>query len=72
MSWLNEFPSLGSEQLSAMRRSIDGVFRGFTREYGEPLERLFDPLRDFLLFSERGPLHQSIDGRYHDQRQQGR
>ena len=53
MSWLNEFPSLGSEELSAMRRGIDGVFRGFTREYGEALERLFDPLRDFLLFSER-------------------
>ena len=52
MSWLNEFPSLGSEQLSAMRRAIDGSFRAFTREYGEPLERLFDPLRDFLLFSE--------------------
>jgi glycine betaine/proline transport system permease protein len=53
MSWLNEFPSLGSEQLSAMRRTIDGVFRGFTREYGEAIERMFDPLRDFLLFSER-------------------
>ena len=53
MSWLNEFPSLGSEQLSAMRRTIDGVFRGFTREYGEMIERMFDPLRDFLLFSER-------------------
>jgi glycine betaine/proline transport system permease protein len=53
MSWLSEFPSLGSEQLSAMRRTIDGVFRGFTREYGEMIERLFDPLRDFLLFSER-------------------
>ena len=53
MSWLNEFPSLGSEQLSAMRRTIDGVFRGFTREYGETIERMFDPLRDFLLFSER-------------------
>jgi glycine betaine/proline transport system permease protein len=52
MSWVNEFPSLGSEQLSAMRRAIDGSFRAFTREYGEPLERLFDPLRDFLLFSE--------------------
>lgn len=53
MPWLNEFPSLGSETLSAMRRAIDGSFRGFTRAYGEPLERLFDPLRDFLLFSER-------------------
>ena len=53
MSWLQEFPSLGSETLSAMRRAIDGTFRDFTRAYGEPLERLFDPLRDFLLFSER-------------------
>lgn len=53
MSWLKDFPALGSEQLSAMRRAIDGVFRGFTREYGEALERMFDPLRDFLLFSER-------------------
>jgi glycine betaine/proline transport system permease protein len=53
MSWLQEFPSLGSETLSAMRRAIDGSFRDFTRAYGEPLERAFDPLRDFLLFSER-------------------
>jgi glycine betaine/proline transport system permease protein len=53
MSWLQEFPSLGSETLSAMRRAIDSTFRDFTRAYGEPLERMFDPLRDFLLFSER-------------------
>lgn len=52
MSWMNDFPSLGSEQLSALRRAVDGGFRGFTREYGEALERLFDPLRDFLLASE--------------------
>jgi glycine betaine/proline transport system permease protein len=53
MSWLEEFPSLGSEQLSALRRAVDGGFRSFTREYGETMERMFDPLRDFLLFSER-------------------
>jgi glycine betaine/proline transport system permease protein len=53
MSWLTEFPALGSDTLSAMRRAIDGGFREFTRTYGEPLERAFDPLRDFLLFSER-------------------
>jgi len=53
MSWLNEFPSLDNEQLSAVRRSVDSVFRSFTREYGEAMERLFDPLRDFLLASER-------------------
>lgn len=52
MSWLDDFPALGADTLSALRRSIDGAFRGFTREYGEVLERLFDPLREFLLFSE--------------------
>ena len=53
MSLLKEFPSMGSEQLSAMRRAIDGGFRTFSREYGETLERIFDPLRDFLMYSER-------------------
>jgi glycine betaine/proline transport system permease protein len=53
MSWLDAFPALGADTLSALRRAIDGGFRAFTRQYGEPLERLFDPLRDFLLFSER-------------------
>jgi len=53
MSWLNEFPALGSEQLSALRRAVDGGFRQFTRDYGEALENLFNPLREFLLASER-------------------
>jgi len=44
---------MGAEQLSSLRRSIDGGFRTFSREYGETLERLFDPLRDFLMYSER-------------------
>lgn len=53
MAWLEEFPALGSEQLSALRRFIDGAFRAFTREHGEAMERLFEPLRQFLLGSER-------------------
>lgn len=53
MSWSQSFPSLGSEQLADIRRFIDGAFRGFTREYGEAMERLFEPLRQFLLASER-------------------
>lgn len=53
MSSLVEFPTMGAEQLSSLRRFIDGGFRSFSREYGETLERLFDPLRDFLIFSER-------------------
>ncbi|MDP1531341.1 ABC transporter permease [Rhodoferax sp.] len=53
MTTLIEFPTMGAEQLSSLRRFIDGGFRSFSREYGETLERLFDPLREFLIFSER-------------------
>ncbi|MFT6590925.1 MAG: glycine betaine/proline transport system permease protein [Rhodoferax sp.] len=44
---------MGDEQLRALRQTIDGAFRTFSRNYGEALERLFDPLRDLLMFSER-------------------
>jgi glycine betaine/proline transport system permease protein len=53
MAWWDDFPSLGAEQLSHLRRTVDAAFRSFTREHGETLERLFDPLREFLLASER-------------------
>lgn len=53
MTWLHEFPSLSGEAISGLRRGIDGAFRQFTREYGEMLELLFLPLRDFLIGSER-------------------
>lgn len=53
MNWLHDFPALGTEALSALRRGIDGAFRAFTREHGQTLEELFDPLREFLLLSER-------------------
>lgn len=53
MSLFNQFPALGSDTLAQLRRSIDGSFREFTRNHGEALERFFDPLRDFLIYSER-------------------
>jgi glycine betaine/proline transport system permease protein len=52
-SWLERFPAMGEDSLSQLRRSVDGAFRSFTREYGAVLERAFEPLRDFLLVSER-------------------
>lgn len=52
MSWLQRFPALGEDTLREIRLAIDGTFRNFTREHGEMIERLFDPLRDFLLASE--------------------
>lgn len=53
MDWLRQFPAMGTDALSALRRTIDEAFRGFTREYGAALEQMFLPLREFLLFSER-------------------
>lgn len=52
MNVFNDFPALADERLRALRQFIDSNFRAFTREHGETLERLFDPLREFLLASE--------------------
>ncbi|GAA0776325.1 proline/glycine betaine ABC transporter permease [Roseibium denhamense] len=51
MDWI-EFPSLGRSELLAIRKAVDGAFRDFTRAYGEYLERMFDPVQDFLVFLE--------------------
>jgi glycine betaine/proline transport system permease protein len=52
MAWLEEFPAMGEEALRSLKKSIDTGFRGFTREYGEFWERMFDPLREFLIGAE--------------------
>lgn len=53
MSALTDFPALSTETLSELRQTVDGAFRGFTREHGQFIEGLFNPLRDLLLVSER-------------------
>ena len=53
MDWFYTFPEMGAEALRALKKGIDSGFRDFTREHGELLERLFDPLKEFLIFSER-------------------
>jgi glycine betaine/proline transport system permease protein len=51
--WLDQFPTLGRTALREMRRFIDDGFRGFTREYGEAIENFFNPLKAFLIRSEK-------------------
>lgn len=53
MRWIEQFPSMDPDQLSELRRVIDGAFRNFTREYGPALEAFFEPLRDFLIATEK-------------------
>jgi glycine betaine/proline transport system permease protein len=53
MDWLTEFPALSNATLRAIKKAIDGSFRGFTREYGDVLEQAVEPLKWFLIYSER-------------------
>lgn len=52
MDWM-AFPSLSKSELRELRLWIDSGFRDFTREYGDDLERFFDPLLNLLIFSEK-------------------
>jgi glycine betaine/proline transport system permease protein len=53
MQWLESFPAMAPEQLSALKKTIDQSFRTVTRAHGEAIERFFDPLKEFLIASER-------------------
>ena len=48
MSILVEFPTMERQALRDLKKGIDGSFREFSREYGEFLEDLFQPLLMFL------------------------
>ena len=53
MDWLTTFPHLNDDALRALKKAIDGGFRDFTRAYGETIETMFEPVRWFLIYSER-------------------
>ncbi|MDE0102200.1 MAG: proline/glycine betaine ABC transporter permease [Bryobacterales bacterium] len=51
--WLKSFPTLGEEFLRSVRRVFDEGYRSFSREYGEAVEAIFDPLLYLLVWFER-------------------
>jgi len=53
MDWFWTFPHMDDDKLRALRMVIDDGFRGFTRAYGDGLERFFEPVRYLLIQSER-------------------
>ncbi|WP_318455348.1 ABC transporter permease [Photobacterium leiognathi] len=52
-SWLTEFPQLERAQLVEIRKTLDGTYRSFSREYGDTIESFFDPLLSFLIWFEK-------------------
>lgn len=53
MSAWDTFPALHPDTLRELKRAVDDGFRAFSREHGEAIERLFEPLQAFLLGTER-------------------
>jgi glycine betaine/proline transport system permease protein len=52
-SWLSEIPQLDRHQLLDIRKTLDGAYRSFSREYGDNIESFFDPLLTFLIWFEK-------------------
>ncbi len=51
-SWITDFPEMDRADLLTIRKTLDGAYRQFSREYGEQIESLFDPLLHFLVWFE--------------------
>ncbi|GEA60385.1 ABC transporter permease [Vibrio comitans] len=52
-SWLSSFPEIDRSTMRNIRKSLDGAYKDFSREYGDFIESLFDPLLSFLVWFEK-------------------
>ena len=53
MAFLNEFPTMGDQELRDLKKAMDSGFRDFSRTHGEALESFFEPLLFFLVWFEK-------------------
>ena len=53
MEWLDEFPTMGRQDLRDFKKGIDLGFRDFSRAYGDGIEGFFEPLLYFLVWLEK-------------------
>mgnify|MGYP001314517089 FL=1 len=51
--FLIAFPEMSKEGLRAFKKTIDSAYRGFSREYGDAIEAVFDPVLYFLVNLEK-------------------
>jgi len=52
-NWFASFPEMERSDLRAIKKTLDGAYRDFSREYGELIESFFDPLLSFLVWFEK-------------------
>ena len=48
MEWLSEFPTMDGDRLTALKKTIDGSFKDFTRAYGDACETALVPVKWFM------------------------
>ncbi len=53
MEFFTKFPVMERSALAELRKSIDFVFRDFSRAYGDSIEAFFDPILFFLVKFEK-------------------
>ena len=53
MDFLEDFPTMGRQDLRDLKKAIDFGFRSFSREYGDALETFFEPLLFFMVWFEK-------------------
>ncbi|MEJ6078033.1 proline/glycine betaine ABC transporter permease [Vibrio sp. 1-Bac 57] len=52
-SWMSEIPQLDRKELRDFKKLLDGLFRDFSREYGDAIQSFFDPLLSTLIWFEK-------------------
>lgn len=52
-SWLYSFPEMDRSSLRTIRKTLDGAYKEFSREYGDLIESFFEPLLSFLIWFEK-------------------
>ena len=51
--FFNTFPEMSKSGLRAFKKTVDGAYRQFSREYGDAIEAVFDPVLFFLIWFEK-------------------
>ena len=53
VEFFSTFPEMSKAGLRLFKKTVDGAYRNFSREYGDAIEALFDPVLYFLVWFEK-------------------
>lgn len=53
VDFFTTFPEMSKSGLRLFKKTVDGAYRSFSREYGDAIEAVFDPVLYFLVWFEK-------------------